>query len=859
MAVRIFKAGYLSSERERIQMNKLVGYLLSTFSLRENEKCDLIIEPKIPELLDGREIPRHPDALILKDNVFVLVEMKGFKGRITADCSSEGVWRNENGKSFQPPNGQNPFEQSAFYRDVLVNFLQERFVDLDCAENWAKISHEKTLEWIREHVFSLVVTDEASRPSIIGFMYGPPSFFDVVPLDKLPQKLAFLRANTQIFKPSELARFIESIGAEPAGDEWYLGKLTEQSSFVGLIPKITSWMESEKYENLSKALTYTKELELKQHVPHILNCWHNRKYPNLRKECLFLLIEWQYGQIGSVLDEALNDENPEIFRLSLEYLSKHGYIETLPTLKHLLKAGSIELQNLALKAIAATPGKSGSTSSVILNFAKDNLFSRPFNEFQFLDQRNDNHDQTMHGVRDERLITLNHKRASYVRLFCTVIDSLGSLDCKASVPWIMEIVDEPTSIGFETNDYNQLNSLSSSYYRIFESACKSLGKLGIGDKNVTLLLIKKLKVSPMEYQQCIIHALGDLRDLEAESALMPFVYDSNNTLFQDAMVALSRMKSNKAFGPLVRVFLSDIHGQLGHWVEEALRDINPPALEKILLDQIGSKRNNNETKNYLLSLLVPIASIRSANILFPLLTDTELWNNASWVLWKLAENKPVHDRAMTLLRSENPLERASGISILADYFKKKLNALEEFKTDSSVEVRQAVLGIFYECKLESKVKQFAEDPNKHIRDSVFLFFASEATLISNCLMASDFEDIAKCEALITNELIVLQLPQKILFIQRKNVKKSQITTNGTGRFGVHIEIAEPSSTLRHMLLVPLDRYRGLPETLSSERMAQWLLSVINRSDESVEYPKTTFMDKLWKKIPEEFFARNAWE
>jgi len=72
-------------------MNKLIGYLLSTFSSRENEKCDLIIEPTIPELLDGREMPRHPDALILKDNVFVLVEMKGFKGRIIADCSPEGV------------------------------------------------------------------------------------------------------------------------------------------------------------------------------------------------------------------------------------------------------------------------------------------------------------------------------------------------------------------------------------------------------------------------------------------------------------------------------------------------------------------------------------------------------------------------------------------------------------------------------------------------------------------------------------------------------------------------------------------------------------------------------------------------
>lgn len=842
-------------------MNKLIGYLLSTFSSRENEKCDILIEPKIPELIGSREIPRHPDALILKDNVFILVEMKGFKGRIVADCSPQGVWRSENGRNLQPPKSQNPFAQSSFYRDVLVNFLQERFVDLDCAENWAKVSQEKTLEWIQEHVFSIVVTDEASRPTITGFMFRPPSFFDVVPLDKLSQKLAFLRANTQVFKPSELNRFIESLGAEPATDEWYLGKLTEQSSFVGLIPKITDWMESEKYENLSKALKYIKELELKQHIPHIVNCWHNKKYVDLRKECLFLLIEWQYSQIGGILDEALNDENPEIFRLSFEYLSKHGFIETLPTLKHLLKVGSLDLQNLALKAISVTPDKFGSTSSVILNFAKDNLFNnKPFNEFQFWNQRSDKyHDQVMHGFKDEGFIALDHKRTSYVRLFCTVVDSLGSLDCKVSIPWLMQIVDEPSSIGFETNDYNQLNSFFSSYYSIFESACKSLGKLGVGNKDVTTLLTRKLKVSPMEYQQCIIQALGDLRDLEAESELMPFVNDSNHILFQDAMVALSRMKSNKAFGSLVKVFLSDIYGQLGHWVEEALRDINPSALEKILLDQIRSKKNNDDTKNYLLSLLVPVASIRSADILFPLLKDTELWNNACWVLWKLAENESIHNRALLLLQSENPLEKVSGISILEDYFKKNLNALEEFKADLSVEVRQAVLGILYECNLENKVKEFANDPDKNIRNVVFLFFAAEDSFRRYCLMASDFENDAKGEVLITDEWIVLQLPQKILFIQRKFVKNSQITTNGIGRFGVHIELAENPSVLQHLLLVPLDRYHGLPEEMSSERMAQWLLSVINRSDEQIESQKTKFVDELWQKIPIEFFSRNAEE
>lgn len=624
----------------------------------------------------------------------------------------------------------------------------------------------------------------------------------------------------------------------------------EISSFVGLIPKITEWMESEEYATLSKALKYIKELELKQHVPHVINCWHEKKYADLRKECLFLLIEWQFGQIGRVLDEALNDENIEIFCFALDYLSKHGYAETVPTLKRLLKASSVETQNLVLKALAASNDKNAAT--IIFDFAKENLFNKPFKEFQNWSQREEKyHHQVMKDLEDKDFAVQDQKRASYVRIFRTVIDSLGYLNCKESSPWLMQIVDDPMSIGFETKDYNQLNSFFSSYFSVFESACKSLGILGIGDKNVTDLLVRKIEASPEEYQQCIINTLGDLGDLRAESALMPFVSNIDHIFFYDAMLALSKLKSNRAFGPIAKAYLRNIHGMRGNWAEAALRRINPLAFEKILLDQIKSRKNDDEIKNYFLSILVPIASIRSSDALFPVLTDPELSGNASWVLWKIADNESVRNRALALLKSENPLEKAAAVSILEDYFKRNMSELEKFKNDDSAEVRRAVLGIYYENDFENEVKEYANDPDEQIRDSVFLFFASSASYRGHCLMASDSEEFAQCGILIQDKSIILQLPEKIIFIPKEFVKKSQITSNEDNIFGVYIQIAEETRSPQRMLLVPLDRFIGAPE-----EMAQWLLSEIKCPVEPQTSDDSMVKD-LWKEIPKDMLPKNG--
>ena len=242
-----------------------------------------------------------------------------------------------------------------------------------------------------------------------------------------------------------------------------------------------------------------------------------------------------------------------------------------------------------------------------------------------------------------------------------------------------------------------------------------------------------------------------------------------------------------------------------------------------------------------------------------MLRNPELWNNAAWVLWKIAGEKEVHERALSLLRSENPHERASAVYILNGYFKNNLNALEEFKNDPSTEVRQSVLGTFFETKMEDKVREFANDPSEDVRRTVFLFFESEGGDRRFCVFASGFNDPARCETLLTEKWIVFQLPNKTLFVKRDYVVKSRITTNGRGRFGVHLEFAGSDKVVQEVLLVPLDRYAGIPESMSSERMSRWLYSSLNRLPETDETQQIDSVDDLWSKIPVELFSPNPAE
>ena len=225
-------------------MNALLDYLDESF-IQRNEDCDIIIEPAIESTIENKDLVRRPDAVIVKDKLFFLIELKAFQGDIIADCSQGGIWKSSDGKGL-PTGRQNPFDQVSGHRTALINFLQTKFVERGNAPDWAKRSDHAKIDWIARTVHSWVVTEEASRPVVTGIDVRRNGWFKVVAVDRVPSELAFLRAQQPLFAPVGFARFLESVGAKATSkNEWYRGPITRETvSLPRLVPKITDMFDS---------------------------------------------------------------------------------------------------------------------------------------------------------------------------------------------------------------------------------------------------------------------------------------------------------------------------------------------------------------------------------------------------------------------------------------------------------------------------------------------------------------------------------------------------------------------------------------------------------------------------------------
>lgn len=74
MSFRIYRCGYTTEKHERNQMDRFIRYLEQEFSHRR-EDCSVIIDPSFPyKNMAGVPIRRIPDAIIVKDNILVIIK-----------------------------------------------------------------------------------------------------------------------------------------------------------------------------------------------------------------------------------------------------------------------------------------------------------------------------------------------------------------------------------------------------------------------------------------------------------------------------------------------------------------------------------------------------------------------------------------------------------------------------------------------------------------------------------------------------------------------------------------------------------------------------------------------------------------
>jgi HEAT repeat protein len=765
----------------------LLGHLQREFENR-NEDCAIVIEPSISNRDRGRA--SKPDAIILKDNNFVLIDLKAFDGHIIADCKNGATWKSKDGRRIQPPRSQNPFAQASFHRLALIDFLTQ-FVHRDNAPVWASLNDSTMQRWIVRRVHSWVVTAEGSMPEVTGINLRENPGFKVLSLERVTNALAFLRSEEPLMSQTETRHFLDALMATISNvHEWYRGESGDGRPQNHLmIPRISDLIDAGELGSIANALKQIRDLDLRAHLTHVIRVWQDKRYPGLRKEALSILIDWQYGRLGNILDEGLREEDLTITGLVLDHLSSFGYPETFPTLIRMLEQGPTELRVKVINAISASGH--GSACSALLDFIQSNLSNKPFREFQhWTDRIRESIHEKMERSKREELNRLEAKRTSLHETCRAVINSLGDLDCKKSIPWLKRIMEEPTYMGFETDDYKELERVHSDYFGVFANVCKSLGKVGIGDSEVTKLLLGRLNRLPDDYQDDIIIALGNLGDPTAGAALLPFIADSRGHLYGHTVSALSKMHYVEAFGPLAEQYLADPENGSGIWTGEALANIDVRRFEEVLLHGVGSDVNT-EKKIMFLRALLPIASLRSVDSLFALLGNPELSYMATWILSNLSAYPEVFNKAMDLVKSNNPLLQASAIEILRDKYTGNLDALSEFeKNDPSIVLLRTVTSIYAETGSLNRLLKYADHPDEEVRSNVFhVFRERHGSDHVDTFVSSDSGIAGNCSLVIDKEGIAIKLEDRVLFLPKETISRAMLTQRTeVDRHGVYFRV-----------------------------------------------------------------------
>jgi hypothetical protein len=555
--------------------------------------------------------------------------------------------------------------------------------------------------------------------------------------------------------------------------EWFRGEVGEnQTDIQVLIPKITRMVNSGRYDDVQKALDSIQELELISHHNQLLKVWRESPYPDLRLRALKMLIQWKVSKIGGILDEALKDPDPGIVSFTIDHLSRYEYGEPIDTLSEMLKQEPNQSQIGVIKALAASGSETA--GQTVLDFFRRNFGGMPFKEYQYwADKAHEAFDPKTSRERYEQFVNADQKRMLLLSLARASIDAFSALNCYNSIPLLKKMVDDPLSLGFESNDYARLFNIHSDYFLVFPTACKSLGRLARGDNDAGDLLAKKLPSAPEDYQDCVIRAIADLGDPKAAKTLMPFLNSELDFLRIDAIRGLGEIRAQESWGQLKALYAESYEKGEDEFdpevqaIAEALLKIDRFGYEMTLLQLIESPVKSEPQRmrrRWLFRKLNPIVTYRSEDIILRLVDDNEVSQEAAVTL-SLINSKEVVNKGWELARSDDANRRFLGIEVLYNHFKAHQEDLTPFGSDPSPGVRELVASYYLEFGQIEKLVEFAKDPDNDVRRIVYFGLRRRSKIeIMNCQFTSMTSGAGIAEILVSDFGLVLEMKDRLHLI-----------------------------------------------------------------------------------------------
>jgi len=719
-------------------MDLMLKSLSDKYEPSSNE-CTVFIAGTIPfQLGDGTSINQEIDAIVIKDNRIVLLELKNIKGDVLADCS-DSLWVADGVPVPPRRNSINPFVQVRRERGALNGYLS-RYILQSLQKNGQSKLEEQEDEVrgeVGRKISAWVVTNVPSAINVVNLPPEGKSWFNAFPANQVADGLMPEGEKIGLLTQDQLKLFATSLRARPCTlSDWLMrapqreGAQKKSSLRLDVVDGL---FELARAEEAKSALRYVRDLKLYSYLNEVGTCFRYPS-PEIRKFALVILIEWGVEGLGNLLNEALGDDDDSVRSLSLSWLKDASYPEAFDALCKIVGRGPSPDFEAALKAIEISG--TGNERDFISNLALEKIWGSPFANFTRLRELESNihkfempayfdHDASAQEVVNEYK-KLRGQFDYYLKFFDSLCGTLGRLRCTRVVPDLIETMRSPQRLGLTGVIWNkptwEQTRPTFDYCGIFSKVASTLG--AIGSHDATKPLIECLHDAPEDWQAATIDALGVLRDGDAVNDIKVFLSSDIHGRRETAFRALSIIGTDEAYHAMMDYYLGTLtdpeRREEVYRMEYQLELNNRSRFEETVINLLQSKEYPNHTRDFL-NALGSIATTRSIDSLFSLSSDPAHHEQAGAIL-SLVSTEESRDRAKALLLSQNPIEVAFAIYALWIRSNEGYVVLQEFESSPNTEIRRAVASTYYQRKDRMRLRRFSNDVDFDIRDLVFLAF-----------------------------------------------------------------------------------------------------------------------------------------
>ncbi len=879
MPFKMYVCGELQFPREKRHMNVMLKNLSDKYKDSPNDCTVFIAGTILLQLDDGTRVQQEVDVIVLKDNRIIILELKNISGDIIADCSYYSPWLADGMAFIMKEKTVNPYVQVRRERSVLNQYLSGYILQslIEKERMRSREEEERVRVVIGRKISAWVVTNAPSRISVVNLPPEGYSWFNAIPVNQVADALMIEGESDGLLTQNQLEYFATSLRARPCTlSDWLMrAPQREETRKKGYsrLGVVDSLFELGRDEEAMSALRYVRELRLYAYLNEVGTCFHFQS-PQIRKLALIILIEWSVEGLGSLLSEALVDDDAAVRSLSLSWLKDVSYPEAFDALCEIVKRGYSSDFEAALRAIEIS--RAGKECDFVFNLAQEKIWGSPFANYtrlRALETKQREYRWAVYDKKDESAQKLveEYERleadfGSYLKLFGLLCGTLGRLRCSRAVPALIETMRTPEKLGLAGVPWNkptwEQEDSSFDYYGIFSIVVSALGE--IGNHDATKPLIECLHDAPEDWQAATIDALGVLRDGEAVNDIKVFLSSEIHGRRETAFRALSVIGTDEAYRAMMDYYLgalSDPNEERRHEVysmEHQLELNNRSKFEESIINLLRDKGFPGHEKGFL-NALGSIATTKSIDSLFSFSSDPDNYEQAGSILSRVLTPE-ASDRARALLASQNPIEVAFAIYALWTRSSEGYVKLQDFESSPSADVRRAVAYMYYRRKDRMRLRRFANDEDNEVKYAVFSTFrdAGKATLERNLTATS--EQCRRGYLVRTEEALVITQGNQITIASPEDIRVVLVTKH-VDEIGLYLVVQQ--GVLYRSFLVAPSREDSRDDDVNAKRTEDFYYAVLDLTRRTFwqepEVEEQRAISRMWDRIMEKRKSRAASE